>query len=130
MRSYGRWRERERETATGRRETEVWTLLSTGEFGKANKHPQEQLKGTETEARVTAGHSAHRVRTHASLERERASSVCAAPRARSRREEEEKEKENENEKEQEQDGEEEEEKEKEKEKENENEKEKEEDGEE
>lgn len=32
----------------------VLTLLSTAAFGAANKHPQEQLHGTETEEKVTA----------------------------------------------------------------------------
>ena len=33
--------------------TEVFTALSTGEYGKKNKHPQEQLQGTDVETRVT-----------------------------------------------------------------------------
>lgn len=32
--------------------TETWTALSTGAFGKKNKHPQEQLRGTDVEERV------------------------------------------------------------------------------
>ena len=32
--------------------TETWTALSTGAFGSKNKHPQEQLRGTDVEERV------------------------------------------------------------------------------
>eukprot|EP00966_Prymnesium_polylepis_P122569 2833422-Prymnesium_polylepis.1 len=35
-------------------ESEVWTILSSGAFGKSHKVPQEQLEGTEAEAEVTA----------------------------------------------------------------------------
>ena len=35
------------------RETEVWTVLSSGPFGKAHKVAQEQLEGSEAEAEVT-----------------------------------------------------------------------------
>ncbi|KAJ1457924.1 hypothetical protein M885DRAFT_614936 [Pelagophyceae sp. CCMP2097] len=34
-------------------DSDVFTAMSTGEFGTAHKHPQEALKGTETEKRVT-----------------------------------------------------------------------------
>ena len=34
--------------------TEVWTVLSSGAFGKAHTVAQEQLEGTEAEAEVTA----------------------------------------------------------------------------
>ena len=34
--------------------TEVWTVLSSGDFGKAHKVAQEQLEGTEAETEVTA----------------------------------------------------------------------------
>jgi len=33
-------------------QTETWTALSTGAFGSKNKHPQEQLRGTDVEERV------------------------------------------------------------------------------
>ena len=39
--------------ATDSDATEVFTVLSTGEYGKKNKHPQEQLAGTDVERRVT-----------------------------------------------------------------------------
>jgi len=38
----------------GGRETEVWTVLSSGPFGKAHKVAQEMLEGTPAEAEVTA----------------------------------------------------------------------------